>query len=256
MLDVNELAKKHSYYSMNNLSLSFSHKIVAFSVDTVGRRFHTIFFKDLETNQILKQDIPMTTGEMLWANDDHTLFYVKQDEQTLRSNKVFRYDLKTEKHQLVFEEKDETFSVDIYKSLSDKYIFIQSLSSMTTESIFISADKPDSNFEVFLERKRKHKYFVEDGKDSFYILTNSDDCKNYRLDQAPLQNKNNWKNIFPHNKDIYIEDFHVFEDFIALEVRGKQFNSGFSYGSKNSHNKKTASAGITSCRGAFHKCQF
>lgn len=219
MLDVNELAKQYSYYSLNNLSLSFSHNIAAFSVDVVGRRFHTIFFKNLETNQILKQSILMTTGEMLWANDNRTLFYVKQDEQSLRSNKVFRYDLKTEKHQLVFEEKDETFSLDIYKSLSDKYIFIQSFSSLTTESRFIPADRPDSSFEIFLKRRRGHKYFVEDGNHCFYILTNSNNCKNYRLDQAPLKDKTNWKNILPHSKDIYIEDFHVFEDFIALEVR-------------------------------------
>ncbi|MDE0151401.1 MAG: S9 family peptidase [Bdellovibrionales bacterium] len=221
ILDVNELAKEHKYYSLSNISLSFSHRFIAFSADSVGRRFYTICFKDLEKNQILPNNIPDTAGDMVWANDDRTLFYVKQDAQTLRPHKVFRYDLKTQEHTLVFEEKDETFYIDIFKSLSEKYIFIQSLSSMTTESRFIPADKPANNFEVFLERKRKHKYFVEDGRDCFYILTNSNDCKNYRLDQASLSNKDQWSNIFPHNKDIYIEDFHVFEDFIALEVREK-----------------------------------
>ena len=219
ILDVNELAKEHKYCSLSNISISFSHKLIAFSVDSVGRRFYKIYFKGLETNQILPNNIPDTAGDMVWANDDQTLFYVKQDKQTLRSHKIFRYNLKTQEHTLVFEEKDETFYVDIFKSLSEKYIFIQSLSSMTTESRFIPADKPENNFEIFLERQRKHKYFVEDGKDCFYILTNSDNCKNYRLDQTPLSSKENWKTIFPHNKDIYIEDFHIFEDFIALEVR-------------------------------------
>ena len=219
LLDVNKLAEKHSYYSLSNMSLSFSQKIIAFSVDTVGRRFHTIFFKNLSTNSILPQSIPFTTGDMLWANDDQYLFYVKQDKKTLRPDKVFRYNLKTQKSELVFEEKDETFCVDIYKSLSEKYIFIQSLSSMTTESRLAPADKPDSHFEIFLKRRKNHKYFVEDGEDCFYILTNSKGCKNYRLDKSSLKDKHHWENILPHNKDVYIEDFHVFSDFVALEVR-------------------------------------
>ena len=78
---------------------------------------------------------------------------------------------------------------------------------MTVESRFVSADNPERRFEVFLKRQRNHKYFVEDGKDCFYILTNSKSCKNYRLDQASLEDKNNWQNILPHNKDVYIEDF-------------------------------------------------
>ena len=238
LLDVNQLAEGHSYYSLNNISLSFSHQIAAFSVDTVGRRFHTIFFKNLKTNKILENNIPDTTGDMVWANDNQTLFYIKQNPQTLRSHKVFQYDLKTKEHKLIFEEKDETFSVDIYKSLSEKYIFIQSLNSMTTESRFVSADHPERKFEVFLKRKRKHKYFVEDGKNCFYILTNSKDCKNYRLDQAPIEDKNNWKNIFPHNKEIYIEDFHVFEDFIALEVREKSLTQVFLMDRKKHQIKK------------------
>ena len=238
ILDVNELAKEHKYYSLSNISISFSHRLVAFSVDLVGRRVYKIFFKDLETNQILPDSIPDTTGDMVWANDNQTLFYITQDKQTLRANKVFRYDLKTQKHELMFEEKDETFSLDIYKSLSEKYIFIQSLSSMTTESYFVSADSPQSDFELFLTRKRGHKYFVEDGKDVFYILTNSDDCKNYRLDQAPFIDKQNWKNILAHSKDVYIEDFHVFEDFIALEVRENSLTQVFLMDQKTHQIKK------------------
>ena len=238
MLDVNKLAEKHSYYSLSNISLSFSQRIIAFSVDTVGRRFHTIFFKDLETNKVLRQSIPFTTGEMVWANDDQHLFYVKQDQKTLRPDKVFRYNFKTQKNELVFEEKDESFSVDIYKSLSEKYIFIQSLSSMTVESRFIPADKPNSSFEIFLKRQKDHKYFVEDGKDCFYILTNSNGCKNYRLDKASLTKKHHWENIFPHNKDVYIEDFHVFSDFIALEVRENSLTQIFLMDRKTHRIKK------------------
>ena len=84
LLDVNQLAKGHSYYSLSNIALSFSHQTAAFSVDTVGRRFLYNFFKDLKVNKVLKHSIPETTGDVIWANNNHTLFYIKQDKKTLR----------------------------------------------------------------------------------------------------------------------------------------------------------------------------
>ena len=219
ILDVNQLAKKHKYYDISELSLSFSQNILAFSSDQTGRRFYTIYFKDLRKNKILSQKIPNTAGSLVWANNNQILFYIKQDPKTLRSFQVFRYDLKTKKSTLIFEEKDETFSVSIYKTLSEKYIFIQSSSTMTTECRFVPADKPLNKFKIFKKRKRGHKYFVSDGKDYFYILTNSENCKNYRLDYSPCKNYRNWKPFLPHNKNIYVEDFEVFSSFIALEVR-------------------------------------
>ena len=221
LLDVNELAKDYSYYSIGSLALSHSQNLAAFSVDFVGRRIYTIFFKDLKTNQILSQTIPDTAGEVLWAQDNETIFYTKQDERTLRSHQIYRYNIKTQKEELIFEEKDDTFNVGIYKSLSEKFIYIQSSSTLTTEYRILSATNPTEEPKIFLQRKRGHKYYLADGEDVFYILTNSHACTNYRLDVTPVGQHEmaHWKTIFPHDADIYIEDFEVFSDFIALECR-------------------------------------
>ncbi len=223
LLDVNELAQEHSYYSVGSLALSSSQNLAAFSVDSIGRRFYTIFFKDLKTQEILSQNIPQTTGEVIWAQDDETIFYTKQDPQTLRSHQVYRYNIKTQKEECIFEEKDHTFHVSIYKSLSEEFIYVQSSSTLTTEYRILSAQNPEEPLKVFLERKKGHKYYLADGKDVFYILTNSHVCTNYRLDVTSIHqpDMNHWKTVFPHDPDIYIEDFEVFSDFIALECREK-----------------------------------
>ena len=220
-LDVNQLAEGNSYYSLGDLEFSQSQNIVAFSADSVGRRVYTIFFKDLKTQKILPQNIPQTTGEIVWAQDEETIFYTKQDPQTLRSHQVYRYNLHSQKEECIFEEKDETFDVSVYKSLSEQFIYIQSSSTLTTEYRVLPANKPYESPKVFLKRKKGHKYYLDDGKDVFYILTNSNSCTNYRLDVTPLDrwNMNDWKTIFPHDEDIYIEDFEVFSNFIALECR-------------------------------------
>ena len=217
LLDVNQLAQ--GYYDLSSMAFSKSHRFLAFCVDQTGRRIYTIHFKDLKTNQILDHKISETDCDIVWADDDCTLFYTVQDPKTLRTHKIFKYNLQTRQSQLVFEEKDPAFSVSVYKTLSKKFVFIQSLSTLTAECRFIKADQPSDRFKIFKKRKRGHKYHVLDGGDVFYILTNSRDCVNYRLDQAGLRSTASWKNIIPHSQKIYLEDFEVFEKWIALEVR-------------------------------------
>ena len=40
-------------------------------------------------------DSRLTTGGATWAADNKTVFYTRKDEQTLRSNQVFRHVLGT-----------------------------------------------------------------------------------------------------------------------------------------------------------------
>ena len=221
LLDVNHLAKGHRYYHVGSFQVSHSHHLGAFSVDTKGRRIYTAYFKDLIKNKILKTKIKNTAGYVIWSNRDDILFYTTADPVTLRQNKVYRYCLKTKKSKLIYEEKDESFTVGVDKSLSEKFIFIQSFSTLTTEVRFIPADEPLQKFKLFKKRKRGHQYFVTDGLSHFYIRTNSKGAKNFRLDQAPIQNPKHWKTLIQHDPHIYIEDMEVFKGWIALEVRKK-----------------------------------
>ncbi len=111
MVDANELAKGHDFFSITGLSVSSDRKILAFATDTVGRRFYTVRFKNLATGEMYDDVIPDVTGNMVWANDNKTLFYTKQDPETLRSHLAYRHVLGTESSSdvLVFDEKDETF---------------------------------------------------------------------------------------------------------------------------------------------------
>lgn len=223
LLDENIEAEGHKYYDICDISLLEDRNLLAFCVDTKGRRFYTVHFKDLKTGKNLDQTIEDTAGDIVWANDNKTLFYVQQDLDTLRSDQVYRYDFDTQEKTCVYEEKDETFSVSIYKTLSEQYLFIQSGATLTTELRFIESAGPLGDWKVFRERERGHKYFVADGKDSFYIITNSDDCKNYRLDVAPTDKytKEHWKALYPHSKDTYIEDIEVFDTYVVVELRTK-----------------------------------
>ncbi|HXV86203.1 MAG TPA: hypothetical protein VD793_05875, partial [Gemmatimonadales bacterium] len=96
MLDVNHLAKGHTFFAVGGRQVSYGQDLLAYATDTVGRRIYTLRFKNLTTGQDLPDAIPAVTGNMAWANDNRTLFYTKQDPETLRWNRIYRHVLGTD----------------------------------------------------------------------------------------------------------------------------------------------------------------
>lgn len=111
LLDVNELANGYEFYELGEVALSPNEQLMAYSEDTDGRRIYTVRFKDLSSNKMLDDVLEITEGQVVWANDNKTVFYVKKDLKTLLGYQVFRHELGTEQHQdvLVYEEQDSSF---------------------------------------------------------------------------------------------------------------------------------------------------
>lgn len=222
MLDANVLAKGHEFFQIRGTRVSPDHSIVAYPVDTVGRRFYTIHFKNLETGETLADRIPDVTGSMAWANDNRTLFYGKQHPSTLRSYRIYKHVLGTDSADdpLIYEEQDETFSTYVFRTKSKQYIMIASFQTLSSEYRFLSADDPDGEFKVFLPRERDHEYHVDHFRDHFYIRTNLD-AKNFRLMKTPVDNtsRDAWEEVIPHRDDVLLEDFEIFRDHLVLTER-------------------------------------
>nr|WP_199250858.1 MULTISPECIES: S9 family peptidase [unclassified Flavobacterium] len=228
LFNCNDLAKGHSYFQLGGLSLSPDNKFASFGVDTVGRRIYTIQVKNLETGEILSDKIENATGSSVWANDNKTIFYTKQDEVTLRSDKVFKHKLNTNSDQdvLVFFEKDDTFNVSVGKEKSKKYIVIGSGSTLTTEYRILNSDTPDAEFKVFQPRVRGLEYSISHFGDSFYILTNKDKATNFKLMKTPesATAKANWVDVIAHREDVLLEDIEIFRNYLVVEERSNGLN--------------------------------
>jgi oligopeptidase B len=229
MFNCNELAKGHKYFKLGGLSVSSDNQFIAFSVDTVGRRIYTVQIKNLVTGELFNDKIENTTGDSTWANDNLTLFYTRQDEQTLRSDKVFKHKLNTDSAEdtLVYFEKDDTFSVEVTKEKSKKYLVISSSSTMTTEFRTLLADQPDGEFKVFQKRVRGLEYDIAHFGEHFYVLTNKDDATNFKLMKTPelATAKENWVDLIPHREDVLLEDIDIFRDFLVVTERFNGLNT-------------------------------
>ncbi|SCY18169.1 oligopeptidase B [Flavobacterium anhuiense] len=228
LFDCNEMAKGHAYFKLGGLSISPDNKFASFGVDIVGRRIYTIQIKNLETGEILADKIENVTGASVWANDNNTIFYVRQDQVTLRADKVFRHKLNTssENDVLVYDEVDDTFNVSISKEKSKKYIVIGSGSTLTTEYRILNSDNPDGEFTVFQPRVRGLEYSISHYEDSFYVLTNKDKATNFKLMKTSESKtgKKNWVDLIPHREDVLLEDIEIFKNYLVVEERSNGLN--------------------------------
>lgn len=222
MFNVNEMAKGHSFYNLAGVNISENNQLAAFGVDTVSRRIYTIRIKDLNTGKLLSDKLENTTGGSVWAADNKTLFYTRKDE-TLRAFQIWKHKLGTDqsKDQLVFEEKDDTFDTFVFKTKSRKYIVIGSSSTVSDEYRFTAADHPDDEFKIIQSRERDLEYSIEHYGNDFYILTNKDKATNFKLMKTPVDKteKNNWTDVIAHRPEVFIENFEIFNDYLALEER-------------------------------------
>nr|WP_319266352.1 S9 family peptidase [uncultured Draconibacterium sp.] len=227
VLDENVLAEGQEFFMLGGLSVSPNNKLIAYGVDTVSRRKYTINFKNLETGETLEDAIPLTTGSAVWANDNKTVYYTLKDDVTLRSEKIMKHVVGTpvEDDVEVFYEDDETFSVFIYKTKSQKYLIIGSESTLTSEYRFLDANNPEDDFKIVQPRERGLEYSVDHFGNDFYIRTNLD-ALNFRLMKTPVTatEKDNWTEVIAHRSDVYFSGFDIFKDYLVVTERIEGIN--------------------------------
>jgi len=227
LLDVDDLAKGHSYYSATGFSVSPDNKLLAFGVDKVSRRQYTINIKNLETGEVYKDAITNTEGDPIWANDNKTIFYTSKNAVTLLSEKIKKHILGADAKSdaVVYDEKDNTNYIGVIKSKNDNYIFIGSQGTLTSEYRMIDANKPEMPFVVFAARSKDVLYDVYPVDGKFLIRTNWN-AKNFRMMECPLDKtaKENWKEVVPHRADVLLENIEEFKDYVILSERKNGLN--------------------------------
>lgn len=222
LLDANVLAEGHEYFDIGSISISVNNDILSFSTDIVGRRIYKIFFKNLKTGEIYKDEIDNATGKAVWSSDNNYVFYIRKDE-SLRAFQIYRHELgtETEKDVLIFHEEDETFDVNVYKTKTLDYIFISSSSTNEDEHRFIPADNVFADWKIIQPRTEDLEYSVEHYQDDFYIVTNADDATNFKIVKTKVENPSieNWEDFIPHRENVLLEGFEIFNDYFVLEER-------------------------------------
>ncbi|TAD99194.1 MAG: S9 family peptidase [Bacteroidetes bacterium] len=223
LLNGNEMGKGKPYFAIGNWTISPDQQTLAYGVDTVSRRIYTIYFKNLATGELLKDQIAGANPNFVWANDNKTLFYTSKNLNTLRAERVNKHTLGTDskKDPQVYFEKDETYNLSIGKTKSDEFLVISAGSTLSSESLILDANKPNDKFKVALLREKDHLYDLDHANGKFYITSNWE-AKNFRLlesDLAQLSDKSKWKEVIAHRADVLLENVILFKDHLVLQEK-------------------------------------
>ncbi len=222
LLDVNKLAEGKDFYQVGGWTVSQDNRMLAYAEDLNGRRQFTVRFIDLETGETLPDTIAGTSGNLVWADDNKTLFYVENDPEMLLTKYVKTHVLGTpsSSDKLVYEEKDDSFYMGIGRTRDDKYIVIGVQSTVSNEFRYAPASDP-SSFTVLAPRERDLEYDADHLGDRWVIRTNADGATNFKLVEAPSNAtaRSQWKDIVPHDENVFIEGVELFDGFLAVAER-------------------------------------
>ncbi len=227
LLDVNAMAEGKDYFSVGVYETSPDNRILAWADDSVGRRQYTIRFRDLETGEVYPESIPGLSADMVWADDNRTLFYVENDPDTLLTVRVKKHVLGTPVADdvVVYEEEDDSFYMGLSRTRDERFICIGVESTVSSELRCTPAAAP-GDFTVLAPRERDVEYEADHYDGRWVILTNAPDAAgnkapNYRLVTAPTASTSRaeWTDLVPHRDDVLLEGFELFKGFTALAER-------------------------------------
>ncbi|MGZ8733747.1 MAG: S9 family peptidase [Acidimicrobiia bacterium] len=231
LLDENELAAGHDFFSLGGASVSPDQRLLAYAVDFSGGERHELRIRDLETGLDLDDLIPDTYYGLAWANDNRTLFYVRPDE-AVRPFQVLRHTLGTPTSHdvVVFRDDDEYFFVNVERTRTGRYILLSSDSKTTSEVWFVDADAPTDAPRLIAAREPGIEYTIDHHgapaatrgpTDRFLVLTNADGAANFKLQATPVEtpDRSHWTDVVPHSPEVRLEDVDAFAHHLVLSER-------------------------------------
>jgi oligopeptidase B len=220
VLDPNEMGKTHKFVGLGRSAFSDDGNLLAYTVDFTGFRQYGLQVKDLRTGVTLPDTTERVTS-LEFAADGKTLFLVTEDAVTKRSDKLWRHVLGSAAFDLIFEEKDELYDIEVGKTRDKQFLVLGIEAKDTAEMRYLRADHPESAFAVVTPRRKGHRYYIDHREGLFYIRTDRDGV-NFSVVTAPDSDpaEQNWKVWLPHRKDTLVNDLDLFQDFAVTIERG------------------------------------
>ena len=212
-----DLEKKKSgseYFGVGTVSTSYCDNFIAYSLDLKGSEYYTIYLRDLRTGKNEKDVIENTSGSVTWSLDNKSFFYSKLDKYH-RPRQIFKHVIGTSSNQdqLIFEEKDETFTCGIGITSDEKYFIIGTSDHITTEEYFFPSDAKEINLTLFQKRKNDVRYSIDSWQGFFYVHTN-EEARDYKVLRCKNDQINKLEVFLPPKEETVIGGLEFLDDYI------------------------------------------
>ena len=222
LLNADSLAEDFDYFDMGECRHSPDHRYFAYCVDTTGSEFYRLYILDLDTGRHLEETIENIQGNFVWAMDSRTLFYTTLNASH-RPDKVFRRHLGAALRQdtLVYQEHDSGFFVTLDRTESNRFILISAHDHTSSEIHYLDAHQPRQAAKLFQARGKDIEYAISDHDSVWYITTNADGCRDFKLMQTPLHQtqRQYWQNVYLPAKGTLLSSIYLFRRFMVRHER-------------------------------------
>jgi oligopeptidase B len=212
LLDADQLAEGYDNFALAPLEISPGQDILAYGVDSEGSRdIFTFYFKDLKTGELLPDVIPDIHHHTAWANDNKTLFYV-------RNNRMYSHRVGTNSSEDTLLLEDVSL---ILKTKTKRYILMFSVRYPWEWKGFLDADDPSGQINEIEPPKLGYQcLWLSHSGDKFYFL-NSYQSSNNRLMEIPVGSASleDASVVVSSLEDTDLQDFAVFKDHLVLNER-------------------------------------
>ncbi len=220
ILDENALAEGVEYFRLGAFSVSQNGRYLAYSADTNGSERFTARIKDLETGELLPDEIPGTLSDLVWVKNDTALVYGTADDNW-RVHDATMHVLGTpvsEDVELYRETMDEGFRVGTSLSAQEDWLIISTGDNETSEVRLVPANDPTAE-QVLVKPRQKGVEYDVDVRDGMVWVHTNDDHVNFRLATAKLDTPGDWTTLISGSDEFYLTGFELFKDFYVTEGR-------------------------------------
>ena len=220
--DVEKKNYNSDYFGLGSVSVSHSDELLGYSLDLKGSEYYTIYIRNISSKKNLKDKIENTSGSITWSLDNKSFFYSKLDKFH-RPRQIYKHilgnDVKDD--ELIFDEKDETFTCDISLSSDEKYFFITTSDHITTEEYFFSTNEENIKPILFKKRKKDVRYSIDSWQNYFYIHTN-ENARDYKVLRCKVDDIKKIEEFIPAKKNTVISDLDFLDNYF---IRGEKSNA-------------------------------
>ncbi len=219
ILDEGVLAAGLEYFRLGEISISMDSKLLAWSVDDNGSERFTVRFKNLDTGELLPDEIPGTLSSLVWVGGDKGLVYSLANEQWRTDNvRLHWLGQPLDQDIELFHEDDEGFRAGASLSANEQWLVVGASDHETSEVWLVPAADPLAPPLLVKPRQAGVEYDVDLRDQTLFIHTN-DAHENFRLATAPLDNPGEWTTLIAGSDEFYLTGFELFRDFYVIEGR-------------------------------------
>ncbi|HTV68196.1 MAG TPA: S9 family peptidase [Rhizobiaceae bacterium] len=218
VLDGDHEAEGKTYFRIGDVDHASDHTRLLWAYDDKGSEFYTLKVRDIASGTDISDEVPDTGGSGVWAAENSGFFYTRLDANH-RPSRIYFHKIGEDaaNDRLIFEEADPGFFMDVDGTRDGKWVFIAISDHETSEYHVLPADDPFAQPRLVAAREREVQYGIEQGGDVFFVLTNADGAKDFKVMTAPVTSpgRENWTDLVPHNPGVLILSILAFEGFLV-----------------------------------------